>query len=147
MGFGPIESEQMADIPLPPGFTAAKMSQAQKAFEAALGADRVFFEDVDRVGYQDKFAIDDARHHPAGAIAPTALEEVQAAVRIANQFRLPLWPISRGKNLGYGTSAPELAGSVVLDLSRMKKIVFDEANGVVTLEPGVGFYDLYDYLQ
>jgi 4-cresol dehydrogenase (hydroxylating) len=147
MGFRPIESEQMADIPLPPGFTAAKMSQAQKAFEAALGADRVFFEDVDRVGYQDKFAIDDARHHPAGAIAPTALEEVQAAVRIANQFRLPLWPISRGKNLGYGTSAPELAGSVVLDLSRMKKIEFDEANGVVTLEPGVGFYDLYDYLQ
>ena len=69
----------MAEIPLPPGFTAAKMSQAQKAFEAALGADKVFFEDLDRVGYQDKFAIDDARHHPAGAIAPTSVEEVQAA--------------------------------------------------------------------
>ena len=137
----------MADFPLPPGFTAAKMSQARKAFEAALGADKVFFEDLDRTGYQDKFAIDDARHHPAGAIAPTSVEEVQAAVKIANQFRVPLWPISRGKNLGYGTSAPELAGSVVLDLSRMKKIEFDAANGVVTLEPGVGFYDLYDYLQ
>ena len=45
-------------------------------------------------------------HHPAGAIAPTSVEEVQAAVRIANQYRLPLWPISRGKNLGYGGSAP-----------------------------------------
>lgn len=137
----------MADIPLPPGFTAQKMDQARKAFEAALGADKVFFEDLDRVSYQDKFAIDDAGHHPAGAIGPTSVEEVQAAVKIANQLRVPLFPISRGKNLGYGGSAPVLAGSVVMDLSGMKAIAFDEANGVATIEPGVGFYDLYDFLQ
>ncbi len=134
-------------IPLPPGFTAQKMAQAQRAFEAALGAKKVFFEPLDRASYQDKFAVDDSRHHPAGAIAPETVEEVQAAVRIANQFLLPLWPFSRGKNLGYGGTAPELTGSVVLDLSRMKKIEFDPESGVVTLEPGVGFYDLYDYLQ
>ncbi|WP_305096857.1 FAD-binding oxidoreductase [Croceibacterium aestuarii] len=137
----------MADIPLPPGFTAQKMDQARKAFEAALGADKVFFEDIDRLGYSDKFAIDDDAHHPSGAIGPTSVEEIQAAVKIANQYRLPLWPISRGKNFGYGTAAPELAGSVVMDLSGMKKIEFDPVNGVATLEPGVGFYDLYDYLQ
>ncbi|HEX7710158.1 MAG TPA: FAD-binding oxidoreductase [Sphingomonadaceae bacterium] len=136
-----------AQIPLPPGFTAQKMAQAQRAFEAALGAKNVFFEPADRTSYQDKFAVNDAGHHPAGAIAPETVEEVQAAVRIANQFLLPLWPFSRGKNLGYGGTAPELTGSVVLDLSRMKKIEFDEESGVVTLEPGVGFYDLYDYLQ
>ena len=134
-------------IPLPPGFTAQKMAQAQRAFEAALGAKKVFFEPLDRTSYQDKFAVNDAGHHPAGAIAPETVEEVQAAVRIANQFLLPLWPISRGKNLGYGATAPELTGSVVLDLSRMKKIEFDPESGVVTLAPGVGFYDLYDYLQ
>lgn len=134
-------------IPLPPGFTAQKMAHAQRAFEAALGAKKVFFEPLDRQSYQDKFAVNDAGHHPAGAIAPETVEEVQAAVRIANQFLLPLWPISRGKNLGYGATAPELTGSVVLDLSRMKKIEFDPDSGVVTLEPGVGFYDLYDYLQ
>lgn len=137
----------MADIPLPPGFTAQKMDQAMRAFEAALGPGKVFFEDLDRISYQDKFAVQDGAHHPAGAIAPTSVEEVQAAVRVANQFRVPLFPISRGKNLGYGGSAPVLAGSVVMDLSGMKKIEFDEANGVVTLEPGVGFYDLYDYIQ
>ena len=136
-----------AQIPLPPGFTAQKMAQAQRAFEAALGAKNIFFEPADRTSYQDKFAVNDAGHHPAGAIAPETVEEVQAAVRIANQFLLPLWPFSRGKNLGYGGTAPELTGSVVLDLSRMKKIEFDEESGVVTLEPGVGFYDLYDYLQ
>jgi 4-cresol dehydrogenase (hydroxylating) len=135
------------ELPLPPGFTAQKMDQAMRAFEAALGAGKVFFEDLDRQTYSDKFWVEEDAHIPVGAIAPTSVEEVQAAVRVANQFRVPIFPISRGKNLGYGGSAPVLEGSVVMDLSGMKKIEFDAANGVVTLEPGVGFYDLYDYIQ
>ena len=135
------------EIPLPPGFTAQKMDQARRAFEAALGAGKVFFDDLDRQTYRDKFWVDEGAHIPSGAIAPTSVEEVQEAVRVANQFRVPIFPISRGKNLGYGGSAPVLEGSVVMDLSGMKKIEFDAANGVVTLEPGVGFYDLYDYIQ
>lgn len=137
----------MAETPLPPGFTAQKLDQARRAFESVLGAGKVFFDDLDRTTYKDKFAVDDALHHPAGAIAPTTVEEVQAAVKIANQYLLPLWPISRGKNLGYGGTAPQLAGSVVLDLSGMKKIEFDEKLGTVIVEPGVGFYDLYDYIK
>ena len=96
----------MADPPLPPDFTLQKLTQAQRAFESALGSSKVFFEDLDRTGYKDKFAVNDAAHLPAGAIGPTTVEEVQAALRIANQYRLPVWPISRGKNLGYGGSAP-----------------------------------------
>src|SRR5688572_16267756 len=107
----------MEDDFLPPGFTAAKLDQAIRAFQAALGADKVFFEDIDRTGYRDKFAVNDGGHMPAGAIGPTSVEEIQASLRIANQFRLPVWPISRGKNLGYGGSAPLLSGSVVMDLS------------------------------
>ena len=137
----------MAEPQFPPSVDAASAAQAIKAFEAALGADAVFFDDLDRDAYRDKFAIDDAKHIPLGAIAPSKAEEVQAAVRIANDYKIPLWPISRGKNLGYGASAPQLSGSVVLDLSRMRKIEIDEENGVALLEPGVGFYDLYDYLQ
>jgi 4-cresol dehydrogenase (hydroxylating) len=137
----------MEDDFLPSGFDAARLTQAQRAFESALGADKVFFEPLDRSGYRDKFAIADGAHQPAGAIGPTSVEEVQAALRVANQFRVPVWPISRGKNLGYGGSAPLLSGSVVMDLSRMKKIEFDEEFGTVLLEPGVGFYDLYDFIQ
>ena len=111
----------MADIPLPPGFTAMKMDEARKAFEAALGADKVFFEDVDRIGYQDKFAIDDSAHQPAGAIGPTSVEEVQAAVRVANQYRVPLWPISRGKNFGYGTALSVFLMVVVLVLTLVSR--------------------------
>ena len=47
----------MEDDWLPPGFDAAKLTQAQRAFETALGADKVFFEPLDRTGYRDKFAI------------------------------------------------------------------------------------------
>src|SRR5690606_19393020 len=132
---------------LPPGFTEQKLTQAIRAFESALGAGKVFFEGLDRTGYRDKFAVREGAHWPSGAIGPTTVEEVQAALTIANQFRLPVWPISRGKNLGYGGSAPLVAGSMVMDLSGMKKIEFDEEFGTVLLEPGVGFYDLYDYIQ
>ena len=40
-------------------------------------------------------------------------------------MKVPLWTISRGKNFGYGGSAPVVKGSIVLDLSRMKKIEVD----------------------
>lgn len=137
----------MADTPLPPGMSATRLDEARRALESALGSDKVFFEPLDRRSYQDKFAVDDALHHPAGAVSPETVEEIQAVVAIANEYRLPLFPIARGKNLGYGGTAPVMAGSVVMDLSRMKKIEFDAENGTVLLEPGVGFYDLYDYIQ
>ena len=122
-----------------PQINKAALAEARRAFEALLGAQSVFFDELDQHTYQDKFAIDDALHHPAGAIAPTSVEQIQGILRIAKQHKVPLWPISRGKNLGYGGSAPVLAGSVILDLSRMKKIEYDEENGTVLLEPGVGF--------
>ncbi|MEN9705635.1 MAG: hypothetical protein RLZZ393_1514 [Pseudomonadota bacterium] len=126
---------------------AAAVSRTLKAIERIVGAEAVFAAGEDRDAYSDKFPVDAAAHKPAAAVAPTTTEQVQAIVRIAAENKVPLWPISRGKNLGYGTSAPVVAGSIVLDLSRMRKIEVDIENGVVLLEPGVGFYDLYDYLQ
>lgn len=124
-----------------------RLDEARRALERALGADKVFFDALDQRSYMDKFAVNDGAHHPAGAIAPETVEEIQAVVRIANEYRLPIFPVSRGKNLGYGGSAPVLSGSVVMDLSRMKRIEFDAELGTVLLEPGVSFYDLYDYVQ
>ena len=125
----------------------AHFAEALKAFAAAIGPENVFATDEDRQAYSDHFSADETRHRPSAAIAPGSAEEVREIVRIANRYRVPLWPISRGKNFGYGGAAPALKGAVVLDLSRMKKIEVDAENGVVLLEPGVGFFDLYDYLQ
>jgi 4-cresol dehydrogenase (hydroxylating) len=120
---------------------------AFRAFAAAIGSQWVMTSNDDRIAYSDHFAADEEKHRPSAAIAPASAEEVRAVVRIANQYKVPLWPISRGKNFGYGGSAPVTKGAVVLDLSRMKKIEVDAENGTVLVEPGVGFFDLYDYLQ
>lgn len=137
----------MSPLILPPGFDPARLRAVRAALASAIGAEHVFLEDLDRTAYADKFAVDVDHNRPLGGVAPSSTDEVRAIVRIAAEHKLPLWPISRGKNLGYGGSAPRLSGSLVLDLSRMKKIEIDEDNGTVLLEPGVGFYDLYDFLK
>ncbi len=132
---------------LPPGMTAAQMDRALAALARVVGSEWVLATDLDRDTYLDHFAVDESAHAAAAAVAPLTVEQVVEVMRVANTHKLPLWPISRGKNFGYGGAAPRLKGSVVLDLSRMKKIEFDTDNGVALVEPGVGFYDLYDYLQ
>lgn len=132
---------------LPPEVSASQFETALKSFRAVVGDKWVFASDQDRDTYLDHFGFDQSAHVAAAAVAPISTEEVQAIVKLANQHKIPLWPISRGKNLGYGTAAPVVSGSVVLDLSRMKKIELDLENGTVLLEPGVGFYDLYDYFE
>ena len=107
----------------------------------------MFASDQDRDTYLDHFGTDQTVHVSSAAVAPIDVEEIQAIVRIANEFKIPLWPISRGKNFGYGSAAPVLSGSIVLDLSRMKKIEMDVEKGTVLVEPGVGFYDLFDYVE
>jgi 4-cresol dehydrogenase (hydroxylating) len=127
--------------------SAAQLDRALTAMALVVGQDYVMATDQDRESYLDHFAWDEAAHAPSGAVAPATAEEVQAVVRLANAHKLPLWPISRGKNFGYGGAAPRLRGTLVLDLSRMKKIEFDAEFGTAVVEPGVGFYDLYDYVQ
>src|SRR6478672_6470947 len=107
------------------------LSVALKAFQGAIGADNVFATDMDRVAYCDHYSPDENKHMPGAAVAPGTVEEVQAVVRLANEHKVPLWPISRGKNFGYGGAAPVLKGSVVLDLTRMKKIELDAESGTV----------------
>jgi 4-cresol dehydrogenase (hydroxylating) len=59
---------------------------------------------------------------------------------------VPLHPISTGRNLGYGGSAPTVTGSIVVDLKRMNRILeVNEQEAYVLLEPGVSFFELYRY--
>lgn len=132
---------------LPPGVSAGVFDRALRDFRTVVGDDWVFATDQDRDTYLDHFGFDQAAHVGSAAVAPQSVEEVRAIVRLANEHRIPLWPISRGKNFGYGSAAPVMSGSIVLDLSRMKKISMDVDNGTVLLEPGVGFYDLFDYVE
>ncbi|KAL1856753.1 hypothetical protein Plec18167_002472 [Paecilomyces lecythidis] len=65
--------------------------------------------------YGDPFSTS-TKHEPSGAVRPKSVEEVQKIVKLANKDKVPLWTVSRGKNLGYGGSSVVVKGSVVLDL-------------------------------
>jgi 4-cresol dehydrogenase (hydroxylating) len=134
---------------LPPGVSAAQFDQALAAFRRIVGDDYVFATDEDRDTYLDPYAPGDGATHAASAgVAPKTVEEIQALLKVANEHKVPLWPISRGKNFGYGTAAPRMAGTVVLDLARMNRILeVNEDMGYVVVEPGVGFNDLFKYLK
>src|SRR5690606_38651079 len=80
-------------------------------------------------------------------VRPATTAEVQECLRVAQRHGVPVYPVSTGRNWGYGSSAPASDGNVILDLRRMNRIVdFDEALGYVTLEPGVTQQQLYDFL-
>src|SRR3979411_2848193 len=85
---------------------------------------------------------------PSAAVAPDRVEQVQQIVKIAGKYKIPLWTISTGRNLGYGGSAPAYSGSVVLDLKRMNRILeVNEENAYALVEPGVSYFDLYRYIR
>lgn len=81
-------------------------------------------------------------------LRPANRVEVQECVRIANTYKTPIYPISRGKNWGYGSQVPVQDGCVILDLQRLNRIVeYDERLAYITVEPGVTMRQLYEFLQ
>lgn len=73
---------------------------------------------------------------------------IQKIVNVAKTYKIAIYPISTGKNWGYGTSLPATDNCVILDLSNLTRIIdFDEELGVVTLEPGVTQAGLAEFLD
>jgi 4-cresol dehydrogenase (hydroxylating) len=134
---------------LPPNVSPETFKKALDAFAAVVGTEWVLSSEEDRNSYLDPFAPGNADEHASpAAVAPKSTEEVQAVVKIANQYRIPLWPVSTGRNLAYGGAAPAMRGTVVLDLKRMKRILeINEELGYALVEPGVSFFDLHDALR
>lgn len=123
----------------PTGVSAATFADGLAEMKSAVGDQWVFTEDPDVDIYRDFYSVlwDEAEERVASAaVAPKTVEEVQAVVRAANARGIPLYPISTGRNLGYGGSAPVYSGSVVLDLKRMDRIIeVNENNCSCLVEP------------
>ena len=49
--------------------------------------------------YGDPFPLD-GPHIPIGAVRPGTVDQVRGLVKLANELKVPLWTVSRGKNLG-----------------------------------------------
>ncbi len=144
LGFASGVKAQMAA-----GQTRADVSAFMKEMQSIVGEDWALWDEEALAPY-DKAYIPDPldKFHPVGAVAPATVEEVQAIVLAANKHRQPLWPISTGKNMGYGTAVPATPGQVVLDLKRMNRILeVDPDLGTCLIEPGVTYQQLKDYLE
>lgn len=136
---------------LPPDVSQADFDAAVEEFRKVIGAEWVFTGDEDVALYRDAYSLvwdEEDEPIPSGAVAPASTEEVQAVVRIANRYRLPLFPISTGKNLGYGGSAPNMSGTFIVDLKRMNRIIeVNDHRNFCIVEPGVSYFDLYNHIQ
>ena len=141
----------MPAVRIPPGVSTADFTSAIAEFQRVVGHEWVFTSEEDLDLYRDAyspFLNEPEERIASAAVAPSSTEEVQQIVRIANRYRIPLYAISTGKNLGYGGSAPAYSGSVVLDLKRMNRILeVNESNAYALVEPGVSYFDLYRYIQ
>ena len=135
----------------PPGISESEFSAALREFEGAIGKEWVFTSDEDVDLYRDAYSPfrgEPDERIPSAALAPDSVEQVQAIARIANRRKIPLYPISTGRNLGYGGSAPNASGTVVLDLKRMNRVLeVSERNAFALVEPGVSYFDLYRHIQ
>jgi 4-cresol dehydrogenase (hydroxylating) len=82
------------------------------------------------------------------ALIPRNSGEVASLVKIAARHKTPLYPISTGKNWGYGCANPVTDDCAIVDLSQMNRILaFDAELGLVTVQPGVTQRMLAEYLD
>lgn len=96
-----------------------------------------------------RYGNDTSRHtrRIAAALVPTSASDVPGIVQVAQRHGVPLYPISVGRNWGYGSATPVVDDCVIVDLHRLTKIVVDEELGLVTVEPGVTQQLLCDHLD
>ncbi|MGD0794835.1 MAG: FAD-binding oxidoreductase [Dehalococcoidales bacterium] len=80
---------------------------------------------------------------PDCIVRPKTAAEVEKIVKLANETNTPLVPVSSGPPHFRGDTVPGTGGAVIVDLSRMKKIIkVTRHNRVAMVEPGVTFGEL-----
>ncbi|OJJ38082.1 hypothetical protein ASPWEDRAFT_168015 [Aspergillus wentii DTO 134E9] len=146
-------------LALPPNTSLDAFSRFITASQAIVGHENIHIvetkDELNDGSYYEPPKTHDPHHVldqdyfvASAVINPRSVVEVQSLVQLVNEYRIPLWPTSIGRNSGYGGSAPRLRGSIVLDLgkymNRVLEVNVDGAYAVV--EPGVTFSDLHAYL-
>ena len=122
------------------------LTGAIAAFRGAVGVEHVL-ADGETLSAVERTTFATTQKIPA-LVRPGSREEVQECLRIARQFDVSLHPLSQGKNYGYGSRVPVRSGGVVLDLSRMARILeVDEDLAYAVVEPGVTFVQLHAHLE
>lgn len=124
----------------------ASYINAIKAWQDILGNDYVDLELENLT--KAATATFSINHQIPAVLRPSSREDVQRCVEIANQYKVPIYPVSTGKNWGNGSSVPSADSCVLMHLGRMDKITDpDFKQACVTIEPGVTQGQLAGFLR
>ncbi|OQD67827.1 hypothetical protein PENPOL_c003G02968 [Penicillium polonicum] len=153
------KSTKFTPLVLPPRVTNEEFSSFIQEIINLVGNENVEVitsrDQIDDGSYMDPTLTHDPHHVmeqdyflASATVAPRDVSDVQVIVRLANKLSFPLWPISIGRNSGYGGAAPRVSGSIVLNMGKhLNKILEVNVEGAYCLvEPGVTFQDMHDYL-
>jgi len=158
---------------LPPRLDSSTWAELVVMFQDILGKDGVLTGHEHRVLYHDPYAehqdgTEQEKRGSAATLFPVTVEQVQGILKLCNDYKVPIWTVSRGKNLGYGGPAARVKvcicissentvtllrssfnqGSIILDLQRMNKVLeVNDRYSYYTVEPGVTFFDIYKAIQ
>jgi len=123
-----------------------EFSWALSKWEKLLGTSHVLCDESTLESYSKTTLPQGTR--PRAVLRPGNTSEVSQLVAVANEHSIPLYPVSGGKNWGYGDRCAVTDGQVIVDLSRMNRIV--EVNrelAYAVVEPGVTQGQLYEHLR
>ncbi|WP_372807326.1 FAD-binding oxidoreductase [Pontiella sp.] len=112
------------------------LSVAIAAWEAELGTDAVIADAEGLELYTPSVCA--SERQVVAVLKPETHEQVQRIVAVANDHKVPLYPISTGKQWGMGSRLPVRDGAAIVDLSRMNRIIaIDVQYHYAVVEPGV----------
>lgn len=87
----------------PLGLTQYAFDAAIMQYMAIVGHDQVLQSNA-LAEYIDPYELYEAegkRKMPSAAVRPKNVEELRRVLKISNEYSIPVWTFSRGKNLGY----------------------------------------------
>ncbi|TKK71942.1 FAD-binding oxidoreductase [Ilyomonas limi] len=103
--------------------------------------DKSYIHEAELTNYKTSASI-------ALVLMPGNTEELRQCILIAKKYKQPVYTVSRGKNWGYGSRVPVTDNNVLIELKRLNRIVdFDEKHAYITVEPGVTFDQVFDFLR
>lgn len=144
-------------LTLPPGVSSEIFKQFTLRATEAVGQDNVIvitkLEELQNEHYMEPSKVHDMYHVldreyfvSSAVITPRGVPDVQVVMRLCNEFEIPVWLFSIGRNVGYGGAGLRVPGSIGLDLGRhMNKVLEVDVEGAFALvEPGVTFFDMHE---
>jgi glycolate oxidase len=115
-----------------------------KKFEKIVGEEYLSDTEVARVCHA--YDATKQRAMPDAVIRPYSTQEVSQILRLANERRIPVYPMGAASGMTGG--AVPLHGGISLDMNRINRIIeIDEVNMTSTVEPGIIVADFQNEVE